>query len=110
MKSYLIDEISAQHLKVIRKYLKENAISSSVDGLYWVKIPEDILSPAQFNHTECGPHVFAAELGNDWVKFEFFVRSLKNMRCSCPDFCTNQQRDHVIKFADNMIKSLAIRT
>jgi hypothetical protein len=110
MKSYLIDEISGQEIIKIRDFLKKNAISSGVDGLFWIKFPDDILTQTQFEHVECKPHVFAIELGHDWIKFEFFVRSLKKMKCLCPDFCTNQQRNHVIKFADNMINSLGINT
>lgn len=109
MKSYLIDEISGPGMKKIRHYLEKQAISSQMEAIFWVKLPDDLLSPTQFEHTDCRPHVFAVELGKDWIRLEFFIRSLNNMRCSCPDFCTPQQRNHIIKFADTMIESLAIR-
>ena len=109
MKSYLIDEISEPEIEKIREYLNRYAISSNIEGVFWVTLPEDILSPTQIEHTECRPHVIAAELGPNWIKLEFFVRSLKNMKCTCPGFCTKQQKNHVMKFGDKMIETLEIK-
>lgn len=110
MKAYLIDEISSSDMEKINGFLRENAITSNLDQISWIRIPDDLLSDTQFEHHICQPHVFAVELGLDWVKLEFFVRSLKNIRCTCPGHCTEPQRDYVIKFAHGMIEQLGIRT
>lgn len=110
MKSYFIDEIPSPDIMKIREFLSENAMQSNLEGIYWMKMPDDILNRNQFEHRECGPHVFAIEIGRDWIKMEFFVRSLKNMRCTCSGFCTTQQRNHVINFANDIIQSLDIST
>jgi len=110
MRSYLVDEIDSSDIKKITDFLKENAVSSNLDQLFWVKIPQDILSEAQFQHRGCQPHVFAVEVGRDWVKLEFLVRSLNNMQCTCPGYSTKQQMDFIINFAHTLIEHLDINT
>ena len=110
MRSYLIDEISPSDIKKITDFLKKNAVASNLDQLFWVTIPNDILNETQFRHRDCQPHAFAVELGSDWIKLEFLVRSMKNMRCTCPGYGTRQQRDFIINFAHSMIERLDIHT
>ena len=110
MRSYLLDEISPSDIKKINAFLKKNAVRSSLDQLFWIKIPQDLLSEIQFRHRHCQPYAFAVEVGHAWLKLEFFVRSLKNMRCTCPGYSTRQQQEFIINFAHTMIERLDIRT
>ena len=110
MRSYLIDEISPSDMDKISGFLKKNAIKSNLGQILWVQMPDDLLSDIQTEHRNCQPHVFAVELGSDWIKLEFFVRSLKNMRCICLGYCTHPQRDFIIDFAHGMIEQLGIKT
>ena len=110
MRGYLIDELSPSNIQKIREFLREHAIRSSLDHIFWERIPDDLLSETQFQHSKCRPHVFAVELGQDWVKLELFVRTLKSMRCDCPGYSTPQQRNFILNFADGMIEQLNIDT
>ncbi len=110
MRSYLIDEISPSALEKVSGFLHKNAISSNLDQIFWVQIPEDLLSRTQFQHHNCQPYVFAVELGSDWVKLEFFVRSLKSMRCMCSGYSTAQQERYIISLARSLIEQLDIKT
>jgi hypothetical protein len=110
MKAYVLDEISAEDIVNIIRFLKENTAQSTMEQIFWVKFPEDLLSPLQFRHTACQPHAFAVEVGPDWVKLEFLVRSLETMKCDCTAYCTNLQRDYIINFADGMLDQLNIGT
>ncbi len=110
MRYYLIDEISPADMKKIREFLQENALKSNLDGIFWVKIPPDLLTGEQYEHQGCQPHAFAAEVGSSWVKMECFVRSLKGMRCTCAGYCTEAQRTYVFSFTHNMIEQLGIKT
>ena len=94
----------------IRAYLEANTISSGLAQVFWAQVPDDLLSAEQRAHTDCRPHVFAVELGDDRVKFELFIRSLPNMRCTCPAYAGRLQRRHILSFADRMIRDLDIRT
>lgn len=97
-------------MQKMRSFLQENASSSEFDSLFWGRFPQDVLSDIQFQHTECQPFVFAIELGDDWIKLEFFVRSLTGMRCSCQGYCTSQQRSFIMNFAHSVLENLDIRT
>jgi hypothetical protein len=110
MRAYLIDELSSTGMEKITSFLTKNAIRSNLDKIFWIRIPDDLLSETQLEHPDCQPHVFAAELGQGWIKLEFFVRSSKNMQCTCHGYCTSQQSSYIIDFASDMIKQLKIRT
>ena len=110
MRSYLIDVISKPHMEKIDAYLMKNAMKSGIEKLFWVKIPVDMLTDIQHQHKDCQPHVFAVELGTDWIKLEFLIRSLKGFRCSCSSYCSSPQRDFIINYADQLIEVLEIQT
>ncbi len=110
MRQYLIDEISKRDIEKIRKYLDEHAYSSDIDDIYWVFLDDEQLSIAQREHEKCKPHFFSIEVGKDFVKFEFLIRSRNSMRCKCIDYATPFQRDFILHFCDKMIATLGIRT
>ena len=110
MRAYQIDEIYPPDMEKITGFLKESAMKSNLDNLFWVRVPDDILSETQFEHHNCRPHVFAVESGKDWLKLELFIRSLQNMQCTCPAYATPQQKDFIFNFAHHMIDQLGIRT
>ena len=110
MRSYLVDEIAPKDMEKITAYLRNTAISSSLEKIYWLQVPEDLLSGSQFAHTGCRPHVFAVELGANWIKLEFFSRSLTGVRCSCQGYCTEPQSLYIIRFVHEMLDNLEINT
>jgi hypothetical protein len=110
VKSYFIDEIALADLKRIRRFLSQKAISSAMDSLFWVTVSPSLLTPLQQEHLSCQPHVFAVETGQRFLKAEFYLRTLRDMRCPCQDYCTPQQARFVIEWVDQMLKDLSIRT
>ena len=110
MRAYLLDEISASDMKKITTYLKERSIRSRLNSIFWIKIPEDLLSGAQYDHKSCRPYVFAAELGDDWFKAELFVRTLEGMGCICQNYATPQQREFILNFSQAMLDALDVQT
>jgi hypothetical protein len=110
MRSYLIDELFPPDLEKVRGYLRTQADPSGLEDVFWVRMPDDLLTSTQYSHDRCRPHVFAVELGPSWVKIEFFVRSTSNMRCTCPGYCPPVQRDFVIRFGERLIEQLGIQT
>ncbi len=109
MRSYLIDEVRPSEMIKIRRFLEENATAATLDRIFWVKIPDDLLSPSQSQHPHCQPHAFAVEIGEDWVKMEFLVRSLKTLRCTCPGYSTKRQTQFIINFAHRMIDQVGLK-
>ena len=110
MKYYIIDEISSSHMEKVEDYLKKNAVVSKIAKVFWVELPKDILTGTQYSHEDCSPHVFAIELFDNSIKLELFIRSLKGLSCECQTYSSQQQRDFIINFTENMINNLGIRT
>lgn len=110
MKSYYIDEISTADLDKITGYLDENGVDSGMEKLFWIEMPSDCLTGLQSEHSECGPHRFAIETGDTWIKAEFFVRTSTKFRCDCNGYCNKNQKEYIIRYIDNMIDKLGIRT
>ena len=110
MRQYMLDEIVRNDMPRVREYLHEHAIAARLEDIWWVDLQVDLLSPEQFDHRDCQPHRFAVEVGDDFVRFEFLIRSLQTMRCSCIAYATRQQRDFILAYADRLVKELALRT
>jgi hypothetical protein len=110
MRAYLIDEISTSDMEKINGYLRDTAISSGLQKVYWVQIPEDLLNEAQIAHKHCQPYVFAVELGSGWIKLEFFSRSRKGMKCSCQTYSSSSQLEYITRFVHEMLENLGIET
>jgi len=94
----------------ITAFLKEESIRSHLNRIFWVEIPTGLLSRTQHEHKSCGPYVFAVELGDDWFKAEFLVRTLEGMGCNCQDYATPQQREFILEYSHTMIDVLDVRT
>ena len=109
MRQYVVDELRADEVEKIKEYLDKYCDLSDMVGLYWLKIPGDILSPTQYEHKSCRPHCAAIELGDKWVKFEMLVRSRQRIRCECVSYATTQQRTFLLSFVDNLLDQTEIR-
>jgi hypothetical protein len=110
MKSYLIDEIPAADVKRIHRFLKTHALSSGIDTLFWVEVATPLLSPLQQEHLPCHPYVFAVETGQTFLRAELYLRTLRDMKCSCQDYCTPQQAHFVIEWVNGVLQQLSVRT
>lgn len=115
MRQYTLDEIARNDIPRVREYLNDHAIAASIQDVWWVDLPEDLLSPEQFEHRSCRPFRFAVELGDPvvgdtFVRFEFLIRSEQTMRCACIGYATRQQRDFILGYADRLVEDLALRT
>jgi hypothetical protein len=75
-----------------------------------VKVSSSLLTPLQQEHLPCQPHVFAVETGQRFVKAELYLRTLRDMRCPCQDYCTPRQARFIIEWVNSMLKDLSIRT
>ncbi len=79
-------------------------------GLYWIVLPDDILTDVQKEHTDCAPFYFGVEMERDLVRFEFLVRSNAHLHCDCIAHATTEQRLYVLDFIDTMLDEEQIRS
>ena len=110
MRSYLIDEISLSDLGKIEEFLRLKTIQSGLGKIFWVSLPPHLLSSKQAQHPQCQPHVVAVELGPNWMKLEFFVRSMNGVGCECQDYCTREQEQFVLHWVQDLVRLLRIET
>jgi len=108
LRQLLLDELSADDVDRIRGWLADNAEASRLEGVYWVDLPEDLLSHTQ--RTEDGPYSFAVEVGPDYVKLEFLVRSRYSLHHPGTGFATVSQRRFILEYSDRMLDELKVRT
>ena len=109
MRQFVIDELSPLERDVIDSYLKRTLKPGPMIGLFWITLPDDLLSAAQQGHDDCGPFYFGVELEQDRVKFELLLRSNANLHCDCIAHATSAQRQFVLDFIDKMVEEEKIR-
>ena len=110
MRLYKIDQLSREEKAKIESYLNRTLQPGPVEGVYWIEVPQDLLSAEQRGHQEdCGPFFFAVELEAEAVSFELLVRSQTNLHCSCIAYASQAQRDFVLRFIDKLLLEERIR-
>jgi hypothetical protein len=108
MKQYVIDQLRESDYEKIREFLEQNAEKTVLDEIFWVTLPEGLYTVLQGEHKKCYPFYFAVNLSRNHVAFELLIRSRETIRCNCIAYATSKQRDHIIGFADDMLRKLEI--
>ena len=108
MRQFLVDEIPRREMEAIKLYLKGKAVSTGLEEIFWLEIPERLLSPIQVEHQACGPHYLAIETGRNFVKLEFLVRCGQRLRCDCVQYATPDQEAFLMSFAHSLIQDLGL--
>ena len=81
MRWYGIDDITEEDTAKLAATLTEMELTSGMDGLFWLPVPAEMLSPVQQEHVEsCGPHVMGLEVEENFVRLELLVRARSRMR------------------------------
>ena len=110
MRYLLIDEITDSDLLKIEDFLKKNGLSSGIEKVFWIEVPDNRLSREQAGQETHKPYVFAVECGKDWIKAELFLRTLRNFNGIYQDYCTLSQQNFILEYIENIIKELNIGT
>lgn len=109
MKQYVIDQLRESDYDQIMDYLQKHTEKTILEGVYWVELPRELLTAVQLEHTDCHPHYFAINVNRNQAAFELLIRSRQIMRCSCIGYANREQRDHILRFADDMLQQLNIK-
>lgn len=113
MRAYLIEDLTPADVAKIGQKLKDKGLSGSLEGIYYIPVPQALLNEEQQGHqAECGPHIFALELMADedvgMAKLELLVRAQGKLRCSCVSYATAEQRAHIMDWLDTFLRELDI--
>ena len=109
MKQYVIDGLRLEDYQKLKAYLDRYLKPSTIDGVYWFELDQDILTPVQKSHADCQPHVFALMLEESYLSCEFLVRVEKKIKCDCMDYATKEQCNWLMDQADAILEKLDIR-
>ncbi len=109
MRLYSVEDLEPDQIQRVEHNLQSKGLAGSLDGIFWLPLPEHLLSSEQREHTEdCGPHSMALETGDGWLRMELLVRSRGKVRCSCIAYATPAQREHMIEYLDSLLRELDI--
>jgi hypothetical protein len=108
MKQYVIDGLSLQDTHKLKKYFGDHLETATVEGIYWLELDREVLTPMQSAHESCGPHVFALMLEDTYLSCELLVRIKTNIKCDCMGYSTKEQRDWLIDQTDAILEKLSI--
>ena len=104
MKQYLIDELRLDDYEKLKQYLDDYLKSSSIDGVYWLTIPEALLTETQMSHIDCQPYYFAVELYEQSILCGLLVRTASSIRCHCIGYASVEQRNWLIDTIDSIME------
>ncbi|WP_027175028.1 hypothetical protein [Desulfovibrio aminophilus] len=110
MRSYQIEDLTEESVRRIEARLTELGLRGSLDGIYYLPVPAELLDTEQKAHVEtCGPHIMALEvIDGGRLKLELLVRGRGPLRCSCIAYATPAQRERMIDFLDQLIRDMDI--
>jgi hypothetical protein len=108
MKQYVIDEIRAGDINLLKSYLDESFGPMVLNGIYRMPLDPGLYSGCQKTHTDCHPFYFALELKNDALSCEMLVRTDSRVRCDCIAMATQEQRNWLIESIDSIFERLSI--
>ena len=109
MRTYTIDQLDEAQVAAINARLTEMNLQAGLEGIYWLPVPQHMLTPIQKEHQgQCGPYCLALEVENSAVHLELLVRGQGRIRCECLSFAGHALRDHMIAYLESMLTELGI--
>ena len=81
----LIARLTPQDATRLASGLKEAGMASTLSGIYWLPVAENMLNALQREHLpDCGPYVLALNLDEEGVLLlEPLVRAQNRLHCEC---------------------------
>ncbi|MDY6905567.1 MAG: hypothetical protein SWH61_12880 [Thermodesulfobacteriota bacterium] len=110
MKQYVIDELRPGDTEKLSDYLAQQFGPPSMGTIFWIPIPETILTSDQAKHKTCQPHSFAVNLEDSKLVCELLIRTRNVMRCNCIGYATPEQREWIIQYVDSLFDHLSLTT
>ena len=110
MKQYVIDQLRENDFLLLEDYLNNNSEAGELPGIYWIPLPQSLLERIQLDHLHCQPFYFAVNLDLSSISFELLIRTRSRLRCGCIQYASQEQRDFIINYADQLFEKLNLKT
>lgn len=108
MKQYVIDEFRLEDFRKVKDYLEDYCKPAGIDGVYWLEMPEELMTEVQAGHTNCQPYHFALELDEYALSCGFLVRATGNIRCHCIGYADVKQREWLLETIDSIMEKIGV--
>ena len=109
MRAYTIDQLTEQDVAAIAGRLTDMELQGGVEGIFWLPVPGNFLTPLQQEHEEtCGPYCLALDLEGSALQLELLVRGKGRISCGCISFASVELRNHMIGFVEDMLRELEV--
>lgn len=110
MRTYTIDQLEEADIAAVNSRLLDLDLQAGLEGVYWLPVPRDMLTPIQLEHFDhCGPYCLALEVEANAVHMELLVRGMGRIRCECLSFASEALRNHMIAYLESMLTDLGIQ-
>lgn len=110
MRSLVLDELRRPDIEKLTQHLGATLTPAAMDGVFWLDMPPDLLSPEQTAHAECGPHRVALVLEEESLRLELLVRAHNSLRCNCTGYASPAQRQFLLGYMDRLVAELGLMT
>ena len=109
MRTYTIDQLEEKDIAAINTRLLDMELQAGLEGIYWLPVPRDMLTPIQVEHfASCGPYCLALEVESNAAHLELLVRGMGRISCECLSFASQNLRNHMIGYLENLLTELRI--
>lgn len=109
MRTYTIDQLEEADTAAVNARLLDLGLQAGLEGVYWLPVPKDMLTPSQAEHfDQCGPYCLALEVEANAVHMELLVRGMGRISCGCLSFASEGLRNHMIAYLEGMLQELAV--
>ena len=109
MRTYTLDQLEEAEIAAINTRLLSMELQAGLEGVYWLPVPQNMLTPVQAEHNaQCGPYCLALEVEANSIHLELLVRGQGRIRCECLSFATQELRNHMIAYLEGMLTELGI--
>ncbi len=109
MRTYRIDDLQNDECQRLVERFHELECNADIEDLYWLPVPQSMLSDIQKEHQEtCAPYVMALEIIPGALSLEMLVRSRTKLRCDCVHYASPELQIHMITYLHELLEELDI--
>ena len=104
---YMCEEIAPAATRLLQQHLQQLDCGSGLEDVFWLPVPESLLSPLQREHApRCGPYALALIIEETSLSLEFLVRASKALHCNCTAPASPDLRAYALNALDAMLKTV----
>ena len=111
MEDIIIARLNPADMLRLRLKLHELDLASSMDGLFWLPVPCNLLNDVQREHREsCGPYILALDTdqGSGELRLEPLARAQNNMHCECIAPASPEVVKYEVEYMEGLLRELSI--